>query len=102
MIVDKESTFSNCRLDIDKVKEMSTTVDNYIRMLREQVGLSQTDMALLIGVHKSTLSKWETGAEVPDLFKKEIVDFFNDRHPIHIKIEQVFKLESARKARVAS
>lgn len=36
-----------------------------LRELREQIGLSQSDVAKLVGVGVSTVSKWEAGHDRP-------------------------------------
>lgn len=60
---------------------MATRVENGIRRLREQEGLTQTDLATILGVDKSTLSKWESGAPVPDIFKVRVARHFS--MPVH-------------------
>jgi DNA-binding transcriptional regulator YiaG len=35
------------------------------RMLREDLGLSQEDIAQVLGVHRETVSRWERGACYP-------------------------------------
>lgn len=38
-----------------------------LRELREAAGLSQVELAAAVGVPQSTLSRWETGGNVPAL-----------------------------------
>lgn len=40
-----------------------------IYRLRTEAGLSQSDLAEALGVSRQSISKWETGASVPDLDK---------------------------------
>ena len=35
------------------------------RLLRERAGLSQADLAAVLGVSDGTISRWETGARYP-------------------------------------
>ena len=42
---------------------------NYLYDLRTHAGLSQTDLALVLGVTNKAVSKWEMGASTPDLDK---------------------------------
>lgn len=44
-------------------------------------GLTQADLAAQIGVDPSTLSKWETGSSVPDVFKIKLARRFEI--PVH-------------------
>lgn len=51
---------------------------NRIRALRTNRALSLADVATHIGVHESTVSRWESGESgVPDWRKSELADFFN-------------------------
>ena len=72
---------------------MATRVENGIRRLREQAGLTQTELAAVFDVDKSTLSKWESGAPVPDIFKVRIARHFN--MPVH----HVFFFDTATEVR---
>ena len=44
---------------------MQTTVNERIKMLRTKLGLSQTDFAIKVGSSLMTVSRWETGATIP-------------------------------------
>lgn len=60
---------------------MATRIENGIRRLREQAGLTQTELAAILNIDKSTLSKWESGSPVPDIFKVRISRHF--AMPVH-------------------
>lgn len=51
---------------------------NRIRALRTERGLSLAQLAAEIGVHESTISRWESGESgVPDHRKVQLADFFD-------------------------
>ena len=56
-----------------------------IRELRKLRGLSQEELARLVGVERSTVSKWETGEAKPraDLFVKLA-------KTLHCKVDDLF------------
>lgn len=60
---------------------MSTRIENGIRRLRETAGLTQQELAAELGIDKSTLSKWESGSPVPDIFKVRVARRFS--MPVH-------------------
>jgi len=41
-----------------------------LKALREQLGLSQSQFAQLMGVHPMTVSKWERGAAFPSPYQE--------------------------------
>lgn len=48
---------------------------NRIREIREQRGLSQTKLALMLGVHPASVSRWESGKQgVPDVMKQHLAE----------------------------
>ena len=64
----------------------SEKVGKYISRLRKQEGLTQEELAEKIGVNSKTISKWETGINVPDtvllfelsrVFKVNVQDILN-------------------------
>lgn len=48
-----------------------------IKKLREDHGLSQEQLAKIIGVDRTTIVKYETGASRPTRYLKEIAQYFN-------------------------
>ena len=44
-----------------------------LRALRAQQGMSQRDLAGLLGVEQSTISRWERGAETPSLRRRRLI-----------------------------
>ena len=48
-----------------------------IKELREQKGLSQEQLAKIIGVDRTTIVKYETGASRPTRYLKRIAHFFD-------------------------
>lgn len=68
-----------------------------IRNLRKEKGLSQEYFAEKLGVTRQTISKWETGAAMPDLKKlTEIADFFN------VSMDTILGMEIKNKSSVQS
>lgn len=68
-----------------------------IRNLRKEKGLSQEYFAEKLGVTRQTISKWETGAAMPDLKKlTEIADFFN------VSMDTILGMEIKDKSSVQS
>ena len=60
---------------------MATRVENGIRRYRKAANLTQRQLAGELGIDKSTLSKWEQGASVPDVFKTRLARRFDV--PVH-------------------
>lgn len=60
---------------------MATRVENQITWHRKAAGLTQQELADELGVDKSTISKWESGAPVPDVFKVRLARRFGV--PVH-------------------
>jgi transcriptional regulator with XRE-family HTH domain len=55
-----------------------TRVPNLIRGLRTSRGMSLSLLAAAIGVHESTVSRWESGESgIPDDRKVQLADFFD-------------------------
>lgn len=42
-------------------------IGNYLRTLRTQQGLTQAQLAEIIGVSNRSISRWENGSTLPDL-----------------------------------
>lgn len=63
-----------------------------IRELRKLRGLSQEELARIVGVERSTVSKWETGEAKPraDLFVKLA-------KTLHCKVDDLFLLKNVKK-----
>ena len=63
-----------------------------IRELRKLRGLSQEELARIVGVERSTVSKWETGEAKPraDLFVKLA-------KTLHCKVDDLFLPENMKK-----
>lgn len=50
---------------------------NRLRELREEDGLSASELARRIDVHKSTIGRWETGkVQIPDEQKQKLAEMF--------------------------
>lgn len=53
-------------------------IGNYLRELRKQKNMTQEELAEHFGVTGRSVSRWETGANLPDLsLLVEIADFYN-------------------------
>ncbi len=48
-----------------------------LKKLREEKGLSQTEIAKILGVDRTTYVKWETGVSSPLRKLNKLVEFFN-------------------------
>ena len=55
---------------------MPTHMKNGIKRARENAGWTQAILAAELGVDATTLSKWESGAPVPDIFKRDLARIF--------------------------
>lgn len=51
---------------------------NRLRALRAARGINQDALAAELGVHESTVSRWESGESgIPDARKQQLAEFFN-------------------------
>lgn len=58
--------------------EVGILLNNKIKRLREEQGISQQKLADVVGVSKSSISKYEKGERTPELATFEaIADYFN-------------------------
>ena len=48
-----------------QTKPKTETIADRIRVAREDAGISQSDLAALIGVHARTIQRWEFGQQQP-------------------------------------
>ncbi len=52
-------------------------LENRIRELRNEAGISQKELAARLAVHASTLSRWEAGTQaIPDSQKQHLAEIF--------------------------
>ena len=66
---------------------------NRLRVLREQVGVSQEDMARLLGVKRQTLSRVETGKQpLPDYLIARIMVLFKEKYATDISFSDLYTL----------
>lgn len=65
-------------------------MENGIRRERLRRDLSQKELAGVLSVDNSTISKWESGSLVPDEFKVRIARFFS------LPIYELFYFETLR------
>lgn len=54
---------------------MIIMIDNNLKYCREELEMTQTELGYVFGVHKSTVSGWETGKDVIPL--KKLIKFCN-------------------------
>ena len=52
-------------LAIGRARRRIRSEPSYLRLVRERAGLSQTEMAKLVGVDPSAVCRWEAGLRVP-------------------------------------
>ncbi len=50
-----------------------------IRAFRKRLGLTQEQLAKLLGVHTLTVSRWERGQVTPDGATAQLLDLLNER-----------------------
>ncbi len=72
VILDLQSSFEETLR-----KEINTMLDENIRIMRREKGLTQEQLAEVMGVSTASVSKWETGVAVPELgMLAALADFF--------------------------
>jgi transcriptional regulator with XRE-family HTH domain len=64
--------------------EDSVNVSNHIRHARRQLRLSQQDLATRVGVTRSTIIQWESGATEPSSKKLGLV-----AHAVGLRLEEL-------------
>jgi transcriptional regulator with XRE-family HTH domain len=64
--------------------EDSVSVGDHIRYARRQLGLSQQDLATRVGVTRSTIYQWESGAAEPSSKKLGLV-----AHVVGLRLEEL-------------
>lgn len=71
---------------------MYIILDQRIKELREQNGLTQTELARKIGVTRSSINGWEMGVSIPSIMKLvELALFF------HVTTDYLLGMENARR-----
>lgn len=73
---------------------MATTAER-IKQLRKKKGISQSELAALIGVKNNTVSTWERGTRKPDF---EALDLLSDY--FEVSFEYIFGNSDKEEARV--
>ena len=66
------------------------TIGQTIAKLRKSSAMTQEDLASVIGVSSQSISKWETGATMPDILLLPVI-----AAAFHISIDALFGIESA-------
>jgi transcriptional regulator with XRE-family HTH domain len=64
--------------------EDNVSVGDHIRYARRQLGLSQQDLATRVGVTRSTINQWESGAAEPSSKKLGLV-----AHVVGLRLEEL-------------
>lgn len=65
---------------MNKVHEKNLYLAHNLRTVRRVLGISQSEIAKIIGVERSTYSYYETGKSEPPVHRlKKIIDFFNSK-----------------------
>ena len=68
---------------------MSNNLENRIRVLRAEYKMSQTDLALKVGVSRKTISTIEVGRIVPSVITAlKIAQFYK------VPVEEIFSLNT--------
>ena len=55
---------------------------NYLKTLRKEKGLTQEQLAEMLGVTNKSVSRWETGANLPDI---DIIIFLSEYYDVDIR-----------------
>ena len=69
---------SYARLADELRRQAGLLMPSEISRRREQLGLSQQDFACLLGVAAATVSRWETGAQIPQRVMSDFMQAFFD------------------------
>lgn len=65
---------------MNKAHEKNPNFAHNLRTVRRVLGISQSEIAEIIGVERSTYSYYETGKSEPLVHRlKKIIDFFNSK-----------------------
>ena len=71
---------------MDIQKEMRETISKNIIFYRKKCGLTQAQLADKVGYTDKSISKWERGESVPDVFiLKELANIFGIKVCLHKK-----------------
>ena len=66
---------------------------NRLRVLREQAGVSQEDMARLLVIKRQTLSRLETGKQpIPDYLIARILALYKEQFDTALSFEDLYTL----------
>ena len=66
---------------------------NRLRVLREQAGVSQEDMARLLVIKRQTLSRLETGKQpIPDYLIARILALYKEKFDTALSFEDLYTL----------
>lgn len=49
-----------------------------IKLIRQSLGLTQAQLARLLGIHPVTISTWERGKTVPSAWQEAMLEHFRD------------------------
>lgn len=71
-------------------------IGEYLKTLRKDKGITQEELAGIIGVSRRTVSRWETGSNMPDL---DIIIILSDYYDVDIRdILRCDKTDSGKSA----
>lgn len=66
-----------------------------IKAVRERLGLTQTEFAVLCHTHPITVSHWENEKRFPDGWQEVMIGALNRTHPEPLDVEAVVELKQA-------
>lgn len=63
---------------------MTEDISQYIRQIRQQLGMTQEEFAHALGITVGTVNRWENGRFRPSKLAKATILEFARRHGVHL------------------
>ena len=68
---------------------MTEDMSQYIRQIRQQLGMTQEEFAHALGITVGTVNRWENGRFRPSKLARATILEFARRHGVHLSDESV-------------
>jgi len=78
---------------------MTEDMSQYIRHIRQQLGMTQEEFAHALGITVGTVNRWENGRFRPSKLAKATILEFARRHGVHLADESDLAARSKKQAR---
>ncbi len=75
---------------------MTVEMSQYIRQIRQQIGMTQEEFAHALGITVGTVNRWENGRFRPSKLAKATILEFARRHGVHLSDESEAPQGSAK------